>query len=52
VLLAHGADVHKRISTGQTAMRLAVLRKRYSAMKLAVYCKNKKIIKMLKQAGG
>jgi ankyrin repeat protein len=40
LLLAHGADVHKRTSRG------------IPAMKFAVHHKNKKIIEMLKQAGG
>ena len=40
LLLAHGADVHKSSSRG------------IPAMKFAVHHKNKKIIKMLKQAGG
>ena len=40
LLLAHGADVHKADHEGTTPM------------KLAVYLKCKKIIEMLKQAGG
>jgi len=40
LLLAHGADVHKRTSRG------------IPAMKFAVHHEHKKIIEMLKQAGG
>ena len=40
LLLAHGADVHKAGDSGTTPMTLAV------------HHKNKKIIEMLKQAGG
>jgi len=40
LLLAHGADVHKADDVGMTPMRVAV------------QYKHKKMIEMLKQAGG